>query len=125
MLLKHILSEKIAGAPWGPKGTIKGGMSAYQKYDKLRVRLSTLVQQKNKVEQQLGIRVGEKELILIKRLALIDNMIKELQDTMRSHIDLPLDQGQSDVDIPFEALEQGISKLAKFITEAEGYCNKL
>ena len=125
MLLTKFMLEKFTGAPWGAKGTIKGGVSNYQKYDALRIRLATLVQQKNKVEQQLGIRVGEKELVLIKRLALIDNMIKELQDTMRSHIDLPLDQGQADVDVPFEALETDLNELSKFIAEAEAYCGKL
>ena len=126
MLLKHILTEKITGAPWGPKGTIKGGMTSYMKYDKLRARLGALVTQKNKVEQELGIKVGPKEIVLIKRLALIDNMINDVKEVMHSHIDLPLDPGkQEPVDFPFESIETSLNRISKLVTEAEVYCGKL
>ena len=118
MLLKHILNEKITGAPWGPKGTIKGGMTSYTKYNKLRARLNALIVQKNKVEQQLGIKVGEKEMVLIKRLALINNMMDDVKEVMRSNIDLPLEQQKQ------ESIDTELSQISKLVTEAEVYCEK-
>lgn len=102
MLLKQIFSENITGAPWGPKGSIKGGMPKYQKYDKLRMRLNALMQQRDKVAQQLGIQVGERETILLQRLGVITNMITAVKDAMGTNIDLPLNSGKPKVDVPLD-----------------------